>query len=245
MTYFKNLLQNTRRMAFAALLGSSLALVGCGGGGAEGHDDGEEEDPVIEDPIVVTPLPPEVVTAQLPSTPELDGVVFGNNLSQTSRPNLAPHAGDFAFTNQTGGASRLQGYFSYDLSSIPEGATILSASLSVYVFQVIEDNPQEMMAIVDVDHVAYQDQFPQNFTPIVLDSLIGEVEDVNTLGRKEVDVTAQLQADLDAGRTRSQYRVKGRIDSDFDDQNDAIEFTDGEDTRGTGELPLLKIEYEL
>lgn len=245
MTSFKHLFQHTRHFAFAALLGSSLALVGCGGGGADGgHDDGNEEDPIIEDPIVVTPVP-QITNVDLASTPELDGVVFGNNLDQTARPDLAPHIGDFAFTNQTGGAQRLQAYFSYDLSSIPEGATIRSATLSVYVFQVVDGDPQGMMALVDVDHVAYQDQFPQNFTPIVLDGLIGQLTDINTLGRKEVDVTAQLQADLDAGRSRSQYRVKGRLDSDFDNENDAVEFTDGEDSRGTGQLPLLRIEYEL
>lgn len=239
MTTLNNILSNTRRLALGALLGSSLALVGCGGGGM--HKEQEEE--IVEEGVVVTPLPETQFTVA--STADLDGIVFGDNLSVQGRPDLQPGVGDFSYNgNVNSGAPRATSYYSFDLSALPEGARVKSAMLSLYSRDTLGD-PQEMMVLVRVDHVNYGNVFPTTHGGAQgLDFNFATLADMNVLGRKDLDVKDQLQADLDAGRSTSQYRLRGAIASDLDNETDIALLTDGEDSFGTGELPLLIIEIE-
>lgn len=239
MTSIQSLIQNTRRLALAALLGSSLALAGCGGGGAEGGDDGNEEDPIIEDPIV----PPVQTEYTIASTPELDGSARQNGVSNEGRSDVEPWVGDGPFVIGSG-SNVFASFYSFDLSSLPAGARIRSATMSLYNRAILGD-PQGMNVLVRVDHVRFGVIFPNAPLGGTTEQFnFAQLTDLNQLGRKNVDVTAQVQADLDAGRTRSQYRLRGAISTNNDPVADVMRLTDGEDSAGTGELPLLIIEIE-
>ena len=61
---------------------------------------------------------------------------------------------------------------------------------------------------------------------------------------KSIDVTSQVAADLAAGRTRTQFRVRGLLDNpDGDGVSDLINLTDG--SYGADFAPQLRIVYEL
>lgn len=244
MTTLNTIIKNARRLAFTALLGSSFALVGCGGGGADGgmDDDFANDEDIVED------AGNNDVTLQqvtLLSTPELDGVVVGDNQQVNGRSDIQPVVGDGQFTptvNQ--GAVRFQAYYSFNLSSLPQGARIKSATMSLYSRDA-QGDPAGAMVLVRVDHVNYGNTFPTTLNAgITLDANTAQIGELETIGRKDVDVTTQLQADLDAGRSTSQYRLRGAVASNFDSVPDVIVLTDAEDTQGTGELPMLIIELE-
>ncbi len=128
---------------------------------------------------------------------------------------------------------------------MPAGAQIVSAKLSMYQNRSAGD-PQSMMVLVRVDHVNYGLNFPQTFLGgNTLDFNFAQINDLASIGRKEIDVTAQLQDDLDDGRTRSQYRLRGAVRSNNDGIADAMVLTDAEDSEGTGELPMLIVEIAI
>lgn len=240
MNTLNTILSNTRRLALGALLGSSFVLVGCGGGGMNNDRDDDE---IVEEEIVVTPEAQTQFT--LLSTPDLDGIVFGDNLTVQGRPDLQPGVGDFQFTaGVTSGSPRATAHYSFDLSSLPAGAQIKSATMSLFNRATLGD-PQGMMILVRVDHVRYGNVFPNTHLGAQgLDFNFTTIADISALGRKDVDVKEQLQVDLDAGRSQSQYRLRGAIGSNLDSINDLALLTDGEDSQGSGELPMLIIELE-
>ncbi|MDJ0975575.1 MAG: hypothetical protein QNJ98_14025 [Planctomycetota bacterium] len=215
-----------RPLALTAVFGASIALAGCGGGGG-----GEEED----DQVVI-----QQVTIE--STAELDGVVFGDNLDVNASSTLPPHVGDGP-AQATGGAQRAHGIYSFDLSGLPAGAVIRSAKLRLAVDEVT-NNPNAAMALVLVDHVNFGAIFPQSFGMLTLDTGFAQITDIDVVGAKELDVTEQVQDDMDSNRTRSQYRLRGAVDSDFDDDSDLAKLSDADGTTAS-EPPALILEIEL
>ena len=229
-----------RRLALIAFLCASLAFAACGGGGGgdddnngNGNDDPINEDPINEDPVVTT--------IQIVSTPELDGVVFGDNNGDTSRSDLQCAVGDGPFVTGAG-SSVFVSYYSFDLTQIPAGATVQSATLSLFNRQ-IQGNPEAAMALVRVDHVNFGTLFPQvRLGATGLDFAFAQIDDLNVTGRKNLDATTQVLDDIADGRPRSQFRLRGAIASNNDNAADVMLLTDGEDSQGSGELPLLILQ---
>ncbi len=217
-----------RPLALTAAFSATLALAGCGGGGG-GGEDGDEQQIVIQQ-VTIT------------STPELDGVVFGSATTVQGRTDLAPHVGDFAF-NAGQGPQRLQAIYSFDLSDLPEGAVIRSATLNVSVTDIIGE-PVDLLSAVRLDHINFGTTFPQNFGPIVLDGNVAVIQNMGVLGLKQANVTEQVQDDMDSNRTRSQYRFRGVSETNGDNVADAVEMSDGEGSTG-GQNPVLILEIEV
>ena len=70
------------------------------------------------------------------------------------------------------------------------------------------------------------------------------LSDTAALGPQTMEVTTQVQNDLDAGRPRSQYRVRGAVDTpNGDGVNDLIVYTDGLDPPTSA--PSLRVVYVL
>lgn len=112
----------------------------------------------------------------------------------------------------------LKGFVSFNLSSLPEGATITSAVLRVYQYNVAGD-PYDKLGKVLVEHVSY-DSLEQGesgetaqakYTMEPLDNTIPADAFLSTdatIGYKTLDVTAAVQADQGASRTRAQFRLR-------------------------------------
>jgi hypothetical protein len=205
----------------APLLAASLLLSGCGGSGGGGG----------------TPTP---VTLTITSAPSLDGLVFAQGTT-TLASNIT--AGDYA--SGFGPQGGIRGFVSFDLSAIPAGATVLSATLTLVQRNVV-GTPYATLGTIVADHVeygglleagAYARSFPtgQAFATLSSDS---------TLGPRTLTVTAIVQDDVASNRGHSQYRFRFGLEEDADMDSDQAQFFSAETATGPSERPTLVVTYQ-
>jgi hypothetical protein len=211
------------------LLGVFLCLLcaACGGGG------GDDPDPPLELTIL--------------SNPDLDGLAI-NRLGLILGSEVAkPTAGDLPHPN---GQQTYRAFFSFDLAEIPAGASIVSAEFTVRQTN-IQGDPFGLMQALIADHIEMGAVFTsQAYAQFTLETILDPggtptvLSDTAGLGPRSMDVTTQVQNDLDAGRARSQFRVRGAVDDpDNDDVSDLVVFSDGADDASTA--PSLRVLYRL
>ena len=97
-----------------------------------------------------------------------------------------------------------------------------------------------------VEHVDYgaSAPFKTNFAQAALDATGGTLSANSTLEDKALDVTASVQADLAAARTRSQFRLRFTpLDGNADGQDDLATFENATNDQGTTEVPRLVVTY--
>lgn len=156
---------------------------------------------------------------------------------------------------------------SFDLPMLGNGVTIASAKLQLFLTDEFGDPFGEFLpGGARVDHINYGPTFdgdvdfymPLNLTgsleggATVYEADIGPIATNATPGWKELDVTDQVQADLDAQRPRSQFGFRFLWDKSIADPNgddctcggDYILFEDAGNTQGTGNRPRLVITLQ-
>lgn len=215
--------------ALVLSLALSLPLAACGGGGG-GDDDNNNNNPVQE---------------TITSTGTLDGIVAFNNLGDVPVGGAAgiPIVGDGPFVMGGAGSLNRNGLWSFDLSSIPNNATITSATLRLFVSGAAND-PAGAMGQFLVDHVNFGATFPAAVGLInVLDFNFAQITDLTTIGERLVNVATEVQDDIDNTRGRSQYRVRGAVGTNNDAITDQTIFTDADNTANAANRPMLIIEY--
>jgi len=175
------------------------------------------------------------------SAATLDGWVESNGSANSDMG--GPLTGDFEHNNPGVGYRQ---FFSFGLSDIPDGTTIISASLEL--FQTNDHgNPFTDLGDVVVDHLDYGETLDgDDYNMVALTSNIGTLSDNTTEEYKILDVTTYVQTDYAATRDYSQYRVWFSVlDNDNDGVRDSVSFTDAEDSCcSTGNLPKLVVVYE-
>jgi hypothetical protein len=197
----------------------ALLLTSCGGGG---------------------PGNPRVpVTVVIASTPARDGYIRSDGA-------VNPGPGLFVGDGETllPGLS-IRAVVGFDLlgAGIPPGATIQSARLSVQQV-VVEGTPYGDLGNVLVDHVAMGAAIDAgDSSGNTLLAAIGVLSTDALLVVKSLEVGAQVQADLQAGRAISDFRLRFASDTDADGFNDHVAFVDTENFLSLGQPPLLKVTY--
>ena len=205
-------------VALAAFSPLALLLLGCGGGsGGDG-----------------TPQPGSLTIV---STPTLDGPV-GSSLSLGTEPSQRPEVGDIA------GGEYVHGLFSFDLGQIPAGAQVVSATMQLTSTSTTGDPAQALGGTMVIDHMNYGDSFPRELNDItdIPESGVALWDDVTAVGARAFNVTSQVTNDQIAGRSRSQFRMRGLISTNADGSVDLVSFAGGEDQNGNA--PTLTIVFQ-
>jgi hypothetical protein len=148
------------------------------------------------------------------ATPILTGYVVGGS-QQGTRTNDDIAVGD-ADANVPN--SSLRGAMSFDLTQLPAGATVTSATLFTRECAVV-GHPVPALGNVVLEHV--------NFGPVLdtavystpaIDTLGGVLTSDSTIGHRTRNVTAAVLADIVAGRTTTQFLL---VMSEFADSHDS------------------------
>jgi hypothetical protein len=179
----------------------------------------------------------EQMTVTLSSLASLDGWIRTDGNGAT--------AGGQGLTGDLGTVAN-QGYrqfYSFDLSSIPAGSQIVSATLRLYQATVV-GAPYTELGNVIVDHVDYGPTLEgtADFGVAPLAGNVGTLSSAATAEYKTLVVTARVQADVSALRTRSQYRLRfSTADFSNDAGSDFVQFTEAESPGGNN--PQLVVIY--
>lgn len=133
-----------------------------------------------------------------------------------------------------------RGFVGFDISSLV-GRTVVSATLNLY--QVGTEGAPYTLGQLTIDHVNFQSSLDAtDFGGGSIADNIGTISTDANPGWKTCNVTTQVQNDLSAGRTSSQYRlVLGT--SNNNSVTDSCFFEDYEKNRGTVFSPELVVTY--
>ena len=208
-------------MKRAHVLPVLLLLSACGGGGGSG-DPGPQ-------PIVVN----------IPSTFARDGSGRSNGYVSTSAGMFVGDLDSIA-NGQSGRA-----YVGFDLAGagVPPTATIQGATLSLQQAGG-EGSPYTTLGNLLVDHVNLGAAIDvSDFAGNTILDGFGVLSTDTVIEVKSIEVGARVQADLAAGRTFSDFRLRFASSSDVDGANDYVQFNDSEDYAPLGPKPVLKVVY--
>jgi hypothetical protein len=197
-----------------------LGAPACGGGG---------DGPGGSDPQVTT----------LRATPALDGYVtsgLGNWATAGNGIDVGDQDGliDGTFRN---------GFLSFDLSTIPAGASVQQATLRCYQTE-IAGSPYLTIGEIVVDHLDYGATLDAaDYGLASLDADIGSFFSSSSLDWRTLPVTEAVRAALTMGLPRCQFRLRFSLEPPGNATSDLATFEDGEGSQGTGNRPELVITW--
>lgn len=149
--------------------------------------------------------------------------------------------GDPDVGDQTVGRG-LRGFVSFEIGTLPAGATVESATLILQTYYV-GGAPFTKLGSLLVDHVVYGTVLEAGaYARSPLTAGIGVLASDATLGPKSVVVTAQLQTDLLAGHAQSQYRLRFPVENNGDTVEDFADIY-GASTAEPERRPRLVVTY--
>jgi len=149
------------------------------------------------------------------------------------------------FLGDDNGNNIARGFASFDISSIPAGATIHQATLRMHQSGRTNYPYTDFGSVVIVDHLDYGSTLDAgDFNLAALQPNIGTLSDNIIMEWKTLDVASSVQDDENNGRERSQYRLRFfPNETDNDDSADATRFESGDNYYGADNLPELVITY--
>lgn len=221
--------------AYASL--STVARVDTGNEVPESDEGNNELSVSIQ---VIDPSGPGSVT--LESEAALDGY-RGNDGSGSTRQDVL--VGNGHIVNPTGELV-WRGFLSFDLSSIPAGASVQSSELRFFQAKVGGD-PYGKLGNLVLEHLDYGTSLDaSDFDLPAMDSAMLAQQPASGAWYVLADrtIAAWVQKDLDAGRTRFQVRLRFAQEKDGDGQEDFAGIESSDNFFGTGNIPLLVVNYE-
>jgi hypothetical protein len=123
-----------------------------------------------------------------------------------------------------------RGFLTFDLSTIPAGKTVRTANLKLVQFDV-QGSPYTDLGDLVVDHLLFGNSLDAadfSFPPLV--SAFAVLSQDPAPGVRLVNVLQRVRADIEAGRTMSQFRLRfSTQDGDNDNLQDFAMFNDSEE----------------
>jgi hypothetical protein len=138
-----------------------------------------------------------------------------------------------------------RGFMSFDISGIPAGAIIDSAELRFYQAKVGGD-PYGKLGSLVLEHVDYGDRLSETAfgTPALgATKLPPQMNAGAWYVVSGPTVISWVQADLANGRDKAQFRLRWEQETDGDGQEDYAGVESGNNFFGTGNLPVLTVNY--
>ena len=198
----------------AALLCALVSACGGGGGGPAG---GPEE------------------TVVLRGDPAREGSILSTGLPLPSASGL--------FVGDTSTNVSVRAFVSFPLVGIPAGATVVAARLEMAQGGVF-GSPYAELGNLIVDHVDLGLALESlDYVNPAIRGEVGTLTFVATLGVYGLDVGERVQADLDAGRTRSEYRLLFEVPLSLDGGPDGSLWVDSADAGASGAPPRLTVTF--
>jgi hypothetical protein len=204
-------------------------------------DESDETNNELQVHVAVVPPAPDV-TVTLTSQAALDGFRANNGGGNNT---VDIRAGNGAMFGSPSQELVIRGFLSFDLSGITATADVKSIQLRFYQFSVT-GVPYAKLGNLLLQHVDYGSTLNNAAfdTPVLHSAILsphtgaGEWYNItsNTIGD-------WIEADLAAGRTRTQLRLQFSTETDGDGQQDTVSFESGENYFGTGNLPHVTITY--
>ena len=180
-------------------------------------------------------------TVTLNSTASLDGWVQSDGVAVASQG--GPLVGDFEDVSPNIGYRQ---FYSFDISTIPAGAQIVSATLRLYQAQSV-GSPFTKLGNVVVDRIDIGPALDAaDYASLALTSNIGTLSTNSTIEYKVLDVTNAVKSDRSAARNKSEFRLRFSTAYKWGDTvRDFVSFTDAEDSCcAVSRPPQLVIEYK-
>ena len=179
------------------------------------------------------------IEVTLPSIAALDGIVeSGGTVYEQDAYGIALGDG--------GPGNGWRGFVTFDLGPVPAGATVLAATLRLRQFGVYGTPYTKLGGAVLVDHIDVGTVLDAgDYASPAYTSDIGTLSTNGALEVKSLAVGPAVQADLDAARTRTAFRLRFPIESDVDAGYDYVNFNEQEDPDGSGVTPVLVVRYRL
>jgi len=190
-------------------------------------------------PTVTASPTPTVVsqTSTLSAAAALDGFQSNNGGGNAG---VDIRAGNGSFVGAPSYELVTRGFVSFDISSIPSGATIEKATLRLYQ-KSVSGTPYSGGNKLIADHLDYGGTFENsNYNVSAISSNIGTLTENTNVEWKDLDVTNAFKADRTAGRTRSQFRVRMSSETDGDGSEDFAYLDSSESASNT---PQLVVKY--
>ena len=198
-------------------LASTAAIVLCACGGASIFD----------------PAPPQALT--------IDAAA---DLTGTVTPAIGGSGGFLQVGDSSAGVA-LVGVMGFQLGSIPAGAEIESAVLTVYHLGNLAGTGTQYSDLGDliVDHVDLGPQVDETDFAGSLQVNIGVLSTAPGEGTRSLDVTEIVRELVAAGRARADFRIRFELMTDLDGLPDLAYLNDGGDTANNGAVPALQVSY--
>lgn len=139
----------------------------------------------------------------------------------------------------------MRGFASFDLGSLPSGATIDQATFRLYQTSVIGDPYGAGGGSIKVDHLDYGSTLDNSdYAVAALSSSFATLSTSSSVGWKEVDVTDALRSDRTNSLGRSQYRIHLTTETTGGDvTGDFAYFESADNNAGSGNIPQLVVRY--
>jgi hypothetical protein len=181
-------------------------------------------------------------SATIDSEAALDGY-RGNDGSGSTRQDVLVGNGQIV---DPSGELVWRGFMSFDLSAIPAGANVQTSELRFFQAKVGGD-PYGKLGNLVLEHVDYGSSLDAAAYDLpAMDSAMLAQQPASGAWYVLADrtIAAWVQKDLDAGRTRFQVRLRFTQETDGDGQEDFSGIESPDDFFGTGNIPLLIVNYE-
>jgi hypothetical protein len=138
-----------------------------------------------------------------------------------------------------------RGFMSFDLSSIPSGATVERAELRFYQKE-IQGDPYTKLGNLLLEHIDYGASLDDSAynTPAIESAVLDQQRTPKAWYiLSDPTLTSWIQSNVQAGRARFQLRLQFRQETDGDDREDWIAIQAGGGILGARDAPQLTITY--